>query len=158
MVSNNQKTHWGVGPVAKWLGSAHSAGAVWVHRFKCWAQTYTTGRQPCCDGDPHTKQRKLGTGVSSGWTFLKNNNNNNKRPLEDEHQEVTTTIKIFYHREALKRKINHRYDFWRHLPSEPSVHCLLNHSHSPSWTLHNLTITYSYKYAKQTKYQNSRAN
>ena len=33
--------------------------------------TYTTKQWPCCGGDPHTKQKKIGTNVSSRTIFLK---------------------------------------------------------------------------------------
>ena len=33
-------------------------------------RTYTPLIKPCCGGIPHTKQRKIGTGVSSGQIFL----------------------------------------------------------------------------------------
>ena len=41
----------------------------WICRFGSQAQTYTT-RQPRCGSNPHIKQRKIGTNVSSGPIFL----------------------------------------------------------------------------------------
>ena len=48
-------------PPLQWLG------------FGSWVQTSTTWQQPCCGDGPHTKQRKIGTDVSSGWIFLTKN-------------------------------------------------------------------------------------
>ena len=60
---------WGAGPMVYWLSSVCSISAAWVHGSRSQMQTYTT-HQPCCGGVPHTKQRRIGTDVSSGRTLL----------------------------------------------------------------------------------------
>ena len=61
--------HLGAGPVAEWLKFYVLPLAAWVYGFRSWVQTYSTC-QPCCGGILCTKQKKMGTDVSSGLIFL----------------------------------------------------------------------------------------
>ena len=65
----------GASLVAQWLSSLCSASAAQVHRPRSWVETYTT-HQPCFGSDPHIKQRKIGTDISSELIFLKQKKDN----------------------------------------------------------------------------------
>ena len=55
--------------VVKVLHAPCSTSATQVRGFGSWVQTHSTHR-PCYGGIPRTKQRKIGTVVSSGRIFL----------------------------------------------------------------------------------------
>ena len=57
--------------VAQWLSLCSPLWQPWLCQFRSWVWTYTLLLKPCCGSFPHTKQRKIGTDVSSVATFLK---------------------------------------------------------------------------------------
>ena len=60
----------GAGLVAQWLSRHAPLRQPGLHKFRSWAQTCALFIKPCCGIVPHTKQRTMGTDVSSGPIFL----------------------------------------------------------------------------------------
>ena len=67
---NLLETQYCMGPTP-WHNGYVWCTPLWGPRFGSQVWTYTTRWRPCYAGDPHTKYRKIGTGVSSGLIFLK---------------------------------------------------------------------------------------
>ena len=70
----------------------------WDSLVRILGWTYTLLIKPCCCGIPYTKQRKMGTDVSSGTIFvIKKRKTGNRCQLRDNLPHKPQNVKYYYH-------------------------------------------------------------
>ena len=89
---NAKRPSWGQ-PHWYWLSVAHSTLVAQVCSFRYQMWSYTAP-QPCCGGsNPQTKQRKIGTDVSSGRIFLKQKKKKKKKNFMSLFEHISIWIR-----------------------------------------------------------------
>ena len=95
-------------PHGMWLSSACSASTAQVCGFESQAWTYTTF-QPCCGGNPHIKQRKIGNRCCSGPIFLRKTK-----------KKYATPKCVLWHKDCFELKAIEKQQTWKNLSSLPN--------------------------------------